>query len=123
MNDLSIIQDRQPAPSVTWGELTELEPRLNELLWQARVEGARCRCWQDVKLVFGPIRAAVIELVGFLSRHREHPVLGSVDAYQVADRRLHAAVSGLLPRTARDIQNGCEPRAEDRSDRLRDVAA
>jgi hypothetical protein len=82
---------------VTWGQLTELEPQLNELLWKAREGGARCRCREDVTRVFVPFRYALADLVGFLGVNRDHPVLGSVGAYDVAYWRLHDAVAGLLP--------------------------
>jgi hypothetical protein len=100
MNDMPNIHDLERTHGVTWGELAGLEPRLNELLWQARASGAGCKCREDAHRVFAPFRDAVGELVGFLGRHRDHPVLGSVGAYEVAYWRLRHAVSGLLPRSA-----------------------
>jgi anti-anti-sigma factor len=103
-------EDREAAPrfpkvheleqrhGLTWGELAGMEPRLAELLWQARAAGARCRGWEDVPQTFAPFRNAVAALVGFQGRHRGHPVLGSVGAYEVAYWRLHEAVAGLLPK-------------------------
>jgi hypothetical protein len=90
----------ESAHGVTWGELAGLEPRLNELLWQARAAAAGCRCREDAHRVFAPFRDAVAELIGFLGRHRDHPVLGSVGAYEVAYWRLYHAVFGLRPRPA-----------------------
>jgi hypothetical protein len=100
MNHFPKVGDLERAHGVTWAELTRLEPRLDELLWEARAEGARCHRWTDVEPVFAPFKNALAELVGFLGSHRGHPLLGSVGAYQVAYWRLHHAVSGLLPRSA-----------------------
>jgi hypothetical protein len=92
------VQDLERAHGVTWVELAGREPRLNELLWQARAAGSRCRHWNDVERLFAPLRDALTELLGFRGRHREHPLLGSSGAYEVAYWRLHEAVYGLLPR-------------------------
>jgi hypothetical protein len=97
MNTIPKVHDIERARGVTWAELAALEPRLNELLWKARGAGAACRARQEVPRVFGPIRNALSELIGFLGEHRNHPVLGSPGAYVVAYWRLHEAVSGLLP--------------------------
>ena len=94
------VQDLERSHAVTWGELAGLEPQLADLLWRARAAGAGCGGWEDVERVFAPFRDAVAELVGFRGRHRRHPVLGSVGAYEVAYWRLREAVSGLLPRPA-----------------------
>jgi hypothetical protein len=100
MNHIPNIHDVERTHGLTWGELAGLEPRLEELLWQARSAGGRCRAWKDVEQLFAPFRAAVAELVGLRGRHHNHPVLGSVGAYEVAYWRLHDAVCGLLPRPA-----------------------
>jgi hypothetical protein len=121
MNPIPKVHDLERAHGVTWGELAGLEPRLNELLWQARAAGGGCRCWEEVARVFAPFRGAVGELVGLLGRHSRHPVLGSVGAYEVAYWRLHDAVSGLLPRPA--ALNTAERAAEPRTQRRRAVAA
>ena len=97
MNRIPKVGELERAHGVTWGELAGLEPRLNELLWQARAAGAGCRCREDARRVFAPFRDGVAELTGFLGRHRDHPVLGTVGAYEVAYWRLYHAVSGLLP--------------------------
>jgi hypothetical protein len=47
--------------------------------------------------VLGPICNAMSDLIGFLGEHRNHPVLGSTGAYEVAYWKLHEAVSALLP--------------------------
>ena len=100
MIDIPNIQHLERALDVTWGELTGLEPRLNELLWQVRAAGAGCRDREDVERVFARFRNALADLVGFRGSHQCHPVLGSVGAYEVAYWRLRQAVSGLLPRPA-----------------------
>ena len=100
MNLFPTAHELERSHGVTWGELAELEPRLHELLWKARAAGAGCRCREDIHRVFAPLRDALTELVGFMGRHRDHPVLGSVGAYEVAYWRLHDAVAGLLPRPA-----------------------
>jgi hypothetical protein len=80
--DIPNIQHLERALDVTWGELTGLEPRLNELLWQVRAAGAGCRDREDVERVFARFRNALADLVGFRGSHQCHPVLGSVGAYQ-----------------------------------------
>jgi anti-anti-sigma factor len=104
MNRSPNVHDLERKHGITWGDLVGMEPRLAELLWQARSAGARCRGWEEVRQAFAPFRNAVAEVVGFQSKHRGHPVLGSVGAYEVAYWRLHDAISGLLPRSG----NGCE---------------
>jgi hypothetical protein len=103
VNHIPKSHDLERIHGVTWWQLTDLEPRLNELLWKARQDGARCRCQEEVARAFGPIRNAVAELVGFQGRHRNHPVLGSVGAYEVAYWRLYDAVVCLLPRPSVDV--------------------
>jgi hypothetical protein len=98
VNHIAKSQELERVHGVTWGQLTGLEPRLNELLWKAREDGARCQSQEEASWVFGPIRNAVAELVGFRGRHRNHPVLGSVGAYEVAYWRIYAAVVSLLPK-------------------------
>jgi anti-anti-sigma factor len=100
VNVVPRVQSLERAHGLTWGELVGLEPRLAELLWQAREAGASCRAWEDLPRVFTPFRNAVAELVGFRSRHSRHPILGSVGAYEVAYWRLHEAIAGLMPRLA-----------------------
>jgi hypothetical protein len=95
-------RDTERLSGITWGDLTALEPRLEELLWAARAASATCHGWSDVDRVFAPIRNTLTELVGFAGRHRRHPVLGSVGAYQIAYWKLYDAVAGLLP-----VRAGC----------------
>jgi hypothetical protein len=110
MNHIPKVHDLERAHGVTWGELAGLEPRLNELLWEARAGGARCRSREDVERVFGPFRNALGELVGFLAGQSRHPILGSVGAYEVAYWRLYDAVAGLLPKPAGDVPRFCPGR-------------
>jgi hypothetical protein len=83
VNPIPEVQDVERSFGLTWGELTQREPQLNELLWQARAQGARCHRWQDMERVIAPFREALAELVGFRGKHCRHPVLGSVAAYEV----------------------------------------
>jgi hypothetical protein len=102
MSTIPKVHDLEQAHGVTWGELVGLEPRLADLLWQARAAGAACGGWQDAERVFAPLRDAVSELVGFRGRRSTHPVLGSIGAYEVAYWRLRDAIAGLLPRPAQE---------------------
>jgi len=43
------------------------------------------------------VRDELVELIGFAGKHRRHPVLGSVGAYEVAYWKLYDAVAGSLP--------------------------
>jgi hypothetical protein len=89
-------RDMEHLWDITWGELTALEPRLEELLWAARAASATCRRWSDVNRVFAPIRNTLTELVSFARRYHRCRVLGSVGAYEVAYWKLYDAVAGLL---------------------------
>jgi hypothetical protein len=109
MNHIPKRHELERAHGVTWGQLTELEPRLSELLWKARQDGAHCRCREEVSRVFVPFRSAVAELLGFQGRHRDHPILGSVGAYEVAYWRFYDAVAGLLPKPFVDVSYAGEP--------------
>ena len=123
MNHIPRVHDLERTHGVTWSELAGLEPRLNELLLQARAAGAGCHGWDDVSRVFAPFRGAVAELVGFQARHSGHPVLGTVGAYEVAYWRLHEAVCGLLARPAAVPNNAEEKAVPSRTTRRRAVAA
>jgi hypothetical protein len=81
---------------ITWGQLVELEPRLETLLRGARAGGARCHTFADVDRVFGPVRNELAGLLGFAGEHHRHPVLGSVAALEVAYWKLYDAVAGLV---------------------------
>src|SRR5262245_54029008 len=106
-------RDTERLWGITWADLTALEPRLEELLWAARVASATCRRWSDVDRVFGPIRNTLAELVGFAGRHHRHPILGSAGAYQVAYWKLYDAVAALVPVGAGGAEESLEtPRGE-----------
>jgi hypothetical protein len=91
-------QDMERRHGIQWGQIVELEPDLQQLLWEARSAGADCRSWLDVNRIFSPLRDRLAQRVGFAGKHRDHPVLGTIGAYEVAYWRLHDAVAGLLPR-------------------------
>jgi anti-anti-sigma factor len=82
---------------VTWGELVDAEPQVESLLWRAREGGAHCHTFADVQRVFGLLRNELAGLLGFAGKHRRHPVLGSVGAYEVAYWKLYDAVAALVP--------------------------
>jgi hypothetical protein len=106
MYSMPKFQDMERAFGVTWYELAQREPRLEQLLWDARAAGACCRR-DDVERIFAPFRDAMAGLVGFQGRHRHCPVLGSVGAYEVTYWRLYDAVTGLLHRpTAQEKEDG-----------------
>jgi anti-anti-sigma factor len=94
------VDDVQRTHGVAWGELVELEPQLEALLWRARQAGAKCRTLTDVARVLSPLQGELAGLIGFLGKHHRHPVLGSVGAYEVAYWKLYDAVAGLLPARA-----------------------
>jgi hypothetical protein len=99
MNALPNVYDVERTYGIRWCQLVDLEPRVQELLWRAREAGAGCRGWADVQRLFSPLRHDLAGLLGFSGRHRRHPVLGSVGAYEVAYCKLYEAVVGLLPPT------------------------
>ena len=100
------VQDVEHSRGVQWAELAGLEPELNRLLWRARQIGGAIRSWSEVGDAFAPLRSEMAELVGFSGRRREHPVLGTVGAYDVAYWKLYDAVAGLLPRPGDDAPRG-----------------
>src|SRR5262249_14762393 len=81
---------------VTWTQLVELEPQVQELLWRARVAGANCRTLLDVQSVFGPVREEPTALVRFCGQHPPPPVPGRRPAYHRARSKLYDAVAGLV---------------------------
>jgi hypothetical protein len=90
-------RDLELLSGATWHDLAELEPRLGELLWEARQASVTCRRWSDVDRVFAPIRNTLADLVGITGQNHRHPVLASPEAYQVAYWKVYDAVAGLLP--------------------------
>jgi hypothetical protein len=98
VNAIPKVQDLERAYGVRWCEVADLEPQAQRLLWRARSVGAGCGGWSDVDRIFSPLRNELAELLGWGGRHRNHPVLGSFGAYQVAYWKLYEAIVGLLPR-------------------------
>jgi hypothetical protein len=76
--------------------LADLGPGVQQLLWRVLEEGAGCRSRSDVDRVFGPLRNDLAGLLGLSGRPSQQPVPGSLGAYEVAYRKLHEAVAGLL---------------------------
>jgi len=89
-------RDLERSEGVCWNELTALEPRLGELLWDARRACISCRRWSEVEQAFAPFRNSLAELVGFAAKNHKHPILGSPGAYQIAYWKLFDAVAGLF---------------------------
>jgi hypothetical protein len=96
MNQPPRVQDVERERGVHWRQLADLEPRLYALLWRARQEGSACETWQQARAVFARLGAELTELVGFQGQHSQHPLLGTVGAYEVAYWKLYEAVTGLL---------------------------
>jgi hypothetical protein len=97
MNSLPNIHDLERRHGITWPELVELEPKLAQLLCESQRASANCRGWSDVDRIFAPIRNSLAESVGFAGIRHQHPVLGSLAAYEVAYWKLYVAVAGSLP--------------------------
>jgi hypothetical protein len=119
MKPVPKVRDLERIHGITWRELAELEPRLVDLLWEARQACVNCRRWSDVDRAFAPLREALAELVGFGGENHRHPVLGSAGAYQVVYWKLFDAVALLLlarassadgpPKTRREGVAGTHP--------------
>ena len=93
------IRDMERPAGITWGDLTALEPRLEELLWAARRASVGCRRWSEVDPVFVPIRAALTELIGFAGGHQgSHGVVqfpvGDLVSAGAAQHRVSAVLPG-----------------------------
>jgi hypothetical protein len=100
------VNDVQRTFGVTWGQLVELEPRLETLLGRVRQAVSGGRASTDMDRVFGPLRNELAALIGFAGEHRSHPVLGSAGAYEVAYWTLYDAVARLVSGHAPSA-NGC----------------
>jgi hypothetical protein len=111
-------RDLERCHGVTWHDLVNLEPRLAELLWQARQAGIPCRRWSDVHRAFAPIRDRLTVLVGFAAKKHWHPVLGRTGAYEVAYWKLHGAVAALLPAGSAGTAEAAEAPAKQRADKV-----
>jgi hypothetical protein len=93
MRDVRIVKDVECIQGVRWGDLVALEPELDRLLGVARMVGDGCRNWRDVECGWAQFKNVVAGLVGFLGKHRDHPILGTVAAYEVTYWKLHNAVA------------------------------
>jgi anti-anti-sigma factor len=104
------VRDVERTHGVTWFQLVELEPQVERLLWRARLAGAKWRPFLAVERIFGPVREELAGLIGFFGKHRTHPVLGSVGAYEVAYWKLYDAVAALpgRPGGAAEAAAPCE---------------
>jgi hypothetical protein len=92
----SKVKPAQRHEPITWNKLVELEPSLAALLWRAQSVACLCRSHSDVGQVFSPFRWELAELAGFVSQNRDHPILGTIAAYQTAYDKLYDAVTAHL---------------------------
>jgi anti-anti-sigma regulatory factor len=106
------VDDVQRMHRLAWGQLVELEPQVETLLWRARTAGAGCRCLTDVTRAFSPLRNELADLIGFAGKHNRHPVLGSIGAYEVAYWKLYDAVAAPLPVRSRATAGREHPACE-----------
>jgi hypothetical protein len=94
MRDVRNVKDMERIHGVRWDELVEAEPALERLLKVARMVGDCCRNWRDVERGWGQFKNDIAGLVGYSGKHRGHPLLGTVAAYDVTYWKLHNAVAG-----------------------------
>jgi len=83
----------EKASGVTWRQLAAAEPELTMLLAQARDVGG-CRTVEQVNRKFNTFKTTIHKLVGFLGKHKDHPLLGTQAAYDVVTWRLRNAIAG-----------------------------
>lgn len=93
MEDVRSVKDMERIHGVRWVDLVELEPELDGLLKFARIVGGSCRDWWDVERGWGQFKNDIAGLVGYFGKHRGHPILGTVAAYDVVYWKLHNAVA------------------------------
>ena len=89
--------DAQRSAALTWAQLVELETELQILLWRARGTDAGCRTLTDLDQGFGPVRNELNSLIGFSGRRYRDSILGSAQAYQVANAKLYDAMADRRP--------------------------
>lgn len=93
MKDVTCVKNMERMHKVTWDQLVELEPELDNLLADARAVGQCCRTWRDVEKNWTPFKNPIHNLIGLFRKHRGHPVLGTVAAYDVTYWKLHNALA------------------------------
>jgi|LakMenE18May11ns_1017448.scaffolds.fasta_scaffold9205534_1 hypothetical protein len=93
MKDVINVKEMERIHNVRWVDLAELEPELDRLLNFARMVGNGCRNWWDVERRWGQFKNEIAGLVGYFGKHRRHPTLGTVAAYDVVYWKLHNAVA------------------------------
>lgn len=93
MRDVRNVKDMESIHGVKWGDLVALEPELGRLLDIARKVGDACCNWWDVERGWSQFKNEIAGLVGYFGKHRNHPVLGMVAAYDVTYWKLHNAVA------------------------------
>jgi len=87
----------------TWQQLTRLEPRLKHLHKKAKsimddpheryfcANHAWYGYWAGERWIEG-LKKELVALIGWSSVNRKHPVLGGMDAYDVAYRKIYDAL-------------------------------
>jgi hypothetical protein len=90
------VHDVQHTFGVSWQQLVQIEPELENLLERVRLAPSGGRAFSDLHEVFDPLRDELASLIGFAGKHHNHPVLGSAGAYEVAYWTLYNAVARLL---------------------------
>lgn len=93
MRDERSVKTMERMHGLNWSELVQMEPELGRLLTFARMVGDCCMNWRDVDRGWGQFKDRIADVVGYLGRHRSHPVLGTVGAYDVVYWKLHNAVA------------------------------
>jgi hypothetical protein len=86
--------DRQGkrGPRVTWQQLVRREPRLGELLRQARAVRAKGKHFCANAVWYAQFKPRLCRLVGWA--RRDEPILGTMEAYDVAHETVYEALPG-----------------------------
>ena len=93
MKDYTSVREMEKIHNIKWEQLAAEEPELDRLLSIAQMVGNACRSWHDVERGFNQFKNDILRTVGFQSKHNNHPVLGTVGAYNVVYWKLHNAVA------------------------------
>jgi hypothetical protein len=97
MKDVTNVKDMERIHKITWDQLAELEPELDKLLADARSVGKCCRTWREIEKGWTRFKNPIHTLIGLFGKHRGHPILGTVAAYDVTYWKCHNAVARDRP--------------------------
>src|SRR5262249_43196645 len=106
------IKELERIHGVSWHDLVQREPALEDLLWVARRLSISCRRWSDLDRVFAPVLDELIGLFGLHGKLHRDPILGRTVAYEIAYGKLYDAVAGLLPGRADVAEKSPEDQRE-----------